>query len=82
MEKNSGLLNSIRFQRNRHVESAALIILDNGIEMQTIIDGGGQQALRWIIGKLMSAGMCLQVGETLFMTAFTNTVWGRMKDGC
>ena len=61
-------------------ESGAFMMMDNGIEMQTIFgDGSQQQQSGGILGKLMSAGKRLLVGESLFMTAFTNTGQGKKK---
>ena len=61
-------------------ESGAFMMMDNGIEMQTIFgDGSQQQQTSGILGKLMSAGKRLLVGESLFMTAFTNTGQGKKK---
>ncbi len=52
-------------------ESGSFMMMDDGIEMQTIFgDGSGQE--KGILGKLFSAGKRLLTGESLFMTAFTN----------
>ncbi len=54
-------------------ESGAFMMMDNGIEMQTIFgDGSQQQGAGGLMGKLLSAGKRLLTGESLFMTAFTN----------
>lgn len=54
-------------------ESGAFMMMDDGIEMQTIFgDGSKQQQQSGILGKLMSAGKRVLTGESLFMTAFTN----------
>ena len=46
--------------------------------MQTIFgDGSAQQ--KGFFGKLMSAGKRVLTGESLFMTAFTNTGQGKKK---
>ena len=51
-------------------ESGGFMMMDNGIEMQTIFgDGSQQQAGAGILGKLMSAGKRLLVRENLLMTA-------------
>ena len=60
-------------------ESGAFMMMDNGIEMQTIFGDGSQQQGNSILGKLFSAGKRLLVGESLFMTAFTNTGHGKKK---
>lgn len=52
-------------------ESGAFMMMNDGIEMQTIF-GDGSKSQQGILGKLMSAGKRLLTGESLFMTAFTN----------
>jgi len=59
-------------------ESGAFMMMDDGIEMQTIFGDGSQQQ-RGVLGKLMSAGKRLLTGESLFMTAFTNIGNGKKK---
>lgn len=52
-------------------ESGSFMMMDDGIQMQTIFgDGSGQE--RGILSKIFSAGKRLLTGESLFMTAFTN----------
>lgn len=53
-------------------EPGAFMMMDDGINMQTIFGDGSQQRDNSIMGKLFSAGKRLLVGENLFMTAFTN----------
>jgi uncharacterized protein (TIGR00266 family) len=60
-------------------ESGAFMMMDNGIEMQTIFGDGSQQQDNSLLGKLFSAGKRLLVGESLFMTAFANTGQGKKK---
>ena len=60
-------------------ESGAFMMMDNGVEMQTIFGDGSQQQGSGFLGKLMSAGKRLITGESLFMTAFTNTGHGKKK---
>jgi uncharacterized protein (TIGR00266 family) len=60
-------------------ESGAFMMMDNGIEMQTIFGDGSPQQSGGFLGKLMSAGKRLLTGESLFMTAFTNTGQGKKK---
>lgn len=59
-------------------ESGAFMMMDNGIEMQTMFGDGSQQQ-GGLLGKLLSAGKRLIVGESLFMTAFTNTGQGKKR---
>jgi uncharacterized protein (TIGR00266 family) len=60
-------------------ESGAFLMMDNGIEMNTIFGDGSQQQSGGLLGKLFSAGKRLLVGESLFMTTFTNTGQGKKK---
>ena len=54
-------------------ESGALMYMENGIKMETIF-GDGSQNDTGFMGKLLSAGKRLLTGESLFMTAYTNTI--------
>ncbi|MGZ3838833.1 MAG: TIGR00266 family protein [Flavisolibacter sp.] len=59
-------------------ESGAFMMMDDGIQMQTIFgDGTGQR--QGLLGKLMSAGKRVLTGESLFMTAYTNVGQGKKK---
>jgi uncharacterized protein (TIGR00266 family) len=60
-------------------ESGAFMMMDDGIQMQTILGDGSQQQNGGIMGKLFSAGKRLLVGESLFMTAFTNVGYGKKR---
>src|SRR5215467_261678 len=61
-------------------ESGAFMMMDDGIQMQTIFgDGSTQQQQGGLLGKLLSAGKRVLIGESLFMTAFTNTGRGKKK---
>jgi len=61
-------------------ESGSFLMMDSDIQMQTIFgDGSIQQQGSGILGKLLSAGKRLLTGESLFMTAFTNTGTGKKK---
>jgi uncharacterized protein (TIGR00266 family) len=52
-------------------EAGALMMMDEGVEMQTIFgDGAGEE--QSILGKVFSAGKRILTGESLFMTAYTN----------
>ena len=66
-------------QETAVAESGAFMMMDNGIEMQTIFGDGSHQQDSGILGKLFNAGKRLLVGESLFMTAFTNTGYGKKK---
>src|SRR5216110_2105561 len=60
-------------------ESGAMMMMDDGIEMQTIFGDGSAQQSTGFLGKLISAGKRVLTGESLFMTAFTNTGQGKKK---
>ncbi len=60
-------------------ESGAFMMMDDGIQMQTIFGDGSKQQGSGLLGKLMSAGKRLLTGESLFMTAFTNVGQGKKK---
>jgi len=58
-------------QETAIAESGAFMMMDDGVEMQTIFGDGSKQQ-QGFFGKLMSAGKRILTGESLFMTAFTN----------
>ena len=58
-------------------EPGAFMMMDDGIQMQTIFGDGSPQQDNSLLGKLFSAGKRLLVGENLFMTAFTNAGQGK-----
>jgi uncharacterized protein (TIGR00266 family) len=60
-------------------ESGAMMMMDDGIQMQTIFGDGSAQQPTGLLGKLMSAGKRILTGESLFMTAFTNIGQGKRK---
>jgi uncharacterized protein (TIGR00266 family) len=60
-------------------ESGAMMMMDDGITMQTIFGDGSSQQSTGLLGKLMSAGKRVLTGESLFMTAFTNSGQGKKK---
>ena len=61
-------------------EPGGFMMMEDGIEMQTIFgDGSQQHQSSGLLGKLMSAGKRVLVGENLFMTAFTNIGQGKKK---
>lgn len=59
-------------------ESGAFMMMDDGIQMQTIFGDGNQQT-GGLLGKLFSAGKRVLTGESLFMTAYTNIGSGKKK---
>ena len=67
-------------QETAIAESGAFMMMDDGIQMQTIFGDGSQSAGGGgIMSKLLSAGKRLLVGESLFMTAYTNMVPGKKR---
>jgi uncharacterized protein (TIGR00266 family) len=59
-------------------EPGSFMMMDNGVEMQTLFGDGSQQQ-SGILGKLFSAGKRLLTGENLFMTAYTNMGQGKKQ---
>ncbi len=66
-------------QETAVAESGAMMMMDDGIQMQTIFGDGSAQQPTGFLGKLMSAGKRVLTGESLFMTAFTNEGQGKRK---
>lgn len=58
-------------------EAGALMMMEDGIEMETIFGDGSGNAGGGFMGKLMGAGKRLLTGESLFMTTFTNAGSGK-----
>lgn len=54
-------------------EAGAMMYMDSDIEMDTIFGDGSGKEGNDFMGKLFSAGKRMVTGESLFMTAFTNT---------
>jgi uncharacterized protein (TIGR00266 family) len=65
-------------QETAVAEAGAFMMMDDGIQMQTIFGDGSQQQ-SGLLGKLFSAGKRLLTGESLFMTAFTNSGIGKKR---
>lgn len=59
-------------------ESGSFMMMDQDIKMETLF-GDGSGAQQGFLGKLMSAGKRLITGESLFITAFTNTGQGKKR---
>jgi uncharacterized protein (TIGR00266 family) len=66
-------------QETAIAESGAMMMMDDGIQMETIFGDGSAQQATGFFGKLVSAGKRVLTGESLFMTAFTNTGQGKRK---
>ena len=60
-------------------ESGAMMMMDDGIQMDTMFGDGSQQQSSGLLGKLMSAGKRVLVGESLFRTGLTNVGQGKKK---
>ncbi|MBX9785121.1 MAG: TIGR00266 family protein [Chitinophagaceae bacterium] len=60
-------------------EPGGFMMMDDGIQMQTIFGDGSGQQQGGLLGKLFSAGKRMLVGESLFMTAFTNAAQGKKR---
>lgn len=61
-------------------ESGAFMMMDDGIQMQTIFgDGSTKTSSGGILDKLFAAGKRVLTGESLFMTAFTNVGQGKKR---
>lgn len=65
-------------QETAIAEAGSFMMMDEGIEMETIFGDGSVQE-KGFFGKLMSAGKRVLTGESLFMTAFTNMGNGKKK---
>ena len=59
-------------------EAGSFMMMDEGIKMETIF-GDGSQNDTGFLGKVFGAGKRLLTGESLFMTAFYNTLTGKRK---
>jgi uncharacterized protein (TIGR00266 family) len=59
-------------------EAGAMMYMEQGIEMQSIF-GDGSEKSQGIMSKIFGAGKRILSGESLFMTAYTNTGNGKKK---
>ncbi|NVK52821.1 MAG: TIGR00266 family protein [Flavobacteriaceae bacterium] len=59
-------------------EAGSFMMMHDGITMNTIFGDGSNQD-KGVLGKLFSAGKRLLTGESLFMTVFTNSGYGKKK---
>ncbi len=60
-------------------EAGSFMMMDDGVQMETIFGDGSKQQNGGLLGKLMSAGKRVLTGESLFMTAYTNMGHGKRK---
>ncbi len=60
-------------------EPGAFMMMEDGIVMETMFGDGSQQQNSSLLGKLLNAGKRVLVGESLFMTAFTNINQGKRR---
>ncbi|MEH6942698.1 TIGR00266 family protein [Bacillus sp. JJ722] len=58
-------------------EAGGLMMMEDGIEMETIFGDGSNSQSSGLMGKLFSAGKRIVTGESLFMTTFTNVGSGK-----
>lgn len=58
-------------------EAGSLMMMEDGITMETIFGDGSGAGSSGLMGKLMGAGKRMLTGESLFMTMFTNTGNGK-----
>lgn len=58
-------------------EAGSLMMMDDGITMETVFGDGSNQHGSGLVGKLMGAGKRMLTGESLFMTMFTNEGVGK-----
>jgi len=60
-------------------ESGSFMMMDDGIQMETIFGDGSKNSGGGIMNKLFSAGKRILTGESLFMTAYTNIGQGKKR---
>ncbi len=65
-------------QETAIAEAGSFMMMDEGINMETIF-GDGSREQGGLMNKLFSAGKRLLVGESLFMTAYTNVGVGKKR---
>lgn len=66
-------------QETAIAEAGSFMMMDEGVQMETIFGDGSKQQGGGLLGKLMSAGKRVLTGESLFMTAYTNIGQGPKK---
>ncbi|HEY9561049.1 MAG TPA: TIGR00266 family protein [Anseongella sp.] len=60
-------------------ESGSFLMMDDGVQMQTVFGDGSGKQQGGLFGKLLSAGKRVLTGESLFMTVFTNIGQGKRR---
>lgn len=65
-------------QESAIAESGSFMYMQDGIKMETIF-GDGSQASSSLFGKLMTAGKRVLTGESLFLTAYTNQAYSKLR---
>ncbi len=61
-------------------EPGSFMMMNDDVQMSTLFGDGSQSSQAGgLLGKLVSAGKRLLVGENLFVTAYTNTGNGKKK---
>ncbi|OMP68400.1 TIGR00266 family protein [Domibacillus epiphyticus] len=58
-------------------EAGSLMMMDDGIKMETVFGDASSNQSGGLMGKLIGAGKRVLTGESLFMTTFTNEVHGK-----
>ncbi len=58
-------------------EAGAMMMMEDGISMETIFGDGSESGGGGLLGKLFGAGKRVLTGESLFMTVFTNNHIGK-----
>ncbi len=59
-------------------EAGSFMMMDDGIQMETIF-GDGSAKNKGLIGSILGAGKRILTGESLFMTAFYNNLVGKKR---
>lgn len=58
-------------------EAGGMMMMEDGIEMETVFGDGSSSQGKGLLGKLVGAGKRIVTGESLFMTVFTNQGTGK-----
>jgi uncharacterized protein (TIGR00266 family) len=65
-------------QESAIAEAGSFMYMQNGIQMDTIF-GDGSKEQSGLFGKLMTAGKRVLTGESLFLTAYTNHAYSKLR---